>query len=84
MLEWGMSIGPCGIMDEVGLDVVRDIETVYYRASGRPDDAPPLFLERMIQQGKLGQKTGEGFYKYPNPAYLQADFLQAKDYKINS
>ncbi|MGL4611199.1 MAG: 3-hydroxyacyl-CoA dehydrogenase family protein [Trueperaceae bacterium] len=78
MLEWGTPMGPCGIMDEVGLDVIRDIENVYYAASGKADDAPPAFLEAMIQQGKLGQKSGEGFYHYPNPAYAQPDFLQPK------
>jgi 3-hydroxybutyryl-CoA dehydrogenase len=81
MLEWDTRQGPCGLMDEVGLDVIRDIENIYYVASGNPDDAPPAFLERMIQEGKLGQKTGEGFYKYPQPSYMQPEFLQPKDYK---
>jgi 3-hydroxyacyl-CoA dehydrogenase len=67
MLEWNTPIGPCGLMDEVGLDVIRDIKNVYY--------APPPFLERMIEEGKLGQKSGEGFYKYSQPAYMQPEFL---------
>jgi 3-hydroxybutyryl-CoA dehydrogenase len=79
MLEWGTPLGPCGLMDEVGLDVIRDIENIYYAASGKPDDKPPTFLERMIGEGKLGQKTGEGFYKYPQPSYMQPEFLQPKD-----
>jgi 3-hydroxybutyryl-CoA dehydrogenase len=81
MLEWNTSIGPCGLMDEVGLDVIRDIENVYHAASGQPNDAPPPFLERMIAEGKLGQKSGEGFYKYPQPAYMQPKFLQARGHK---
>jgi 3-hydroxybutyryl-CoA dehydrogenase len=76
MLEWNTQVGPCGLMDEVGLDVIRDIENVYYAASGRADDKPPGFLERMIEEGKLGQKSGEGFYTYPNPTYEQPEFLQ--------
>jgi 3-hydroxybutyryl-CoA dehydrogenase len=78
MLEWGTPYGPCGLMDEVGLDVIRDIENIYYAASGKADDAPPAFLEEMIREGKLGQKSGQGFYRYPNPAYIQPEFLQAK------
>ena len=34
MLDWHTPIGPCGLMDVVGLDVVRDIEVIYYNASG--------------------------------------------------
>lgn len=78
MLEWNTPIGPCGIMDEVGLDVIRDIENVYYEASGKAEDAPPAFLGRMIREGKLGQKSGEGFYKYPSPAYTRPEFIDLK------
>lgn len=76
MLEWETFIGPCGMMDIIGLDVVRDIENVYYRASGDPSDRPPKLLLDMIKQGKLGLKTGEGFYKYPNPAYKKPGWLK--------
>ncbi len=79
MLEWKTSIGPCGLMDIVGLDVVRDIELVYYEASGDPSDRPPKFLLDMIEQGKLGVKSGEGFYKYPNPVYKQPGWLMSVD-----
>lgn len=51
-------------MDKVGLDIVRDIENIYYQESGNPDDLPPAFLENMISENKLGVKTGEGFYNY--------------------
>jgi 3-hydroxybutyryl-CoA dehydrogenase len=76
MLDWGVKIGPCGLMDRIGLDVVRDIEMIYYRASGHPSDQPSPLLHKMIASGKLGAKTGEGFYKYPNPAYEHADFIE--------
>jgi 3-hydroxybutyryl-CoA dehydrogenase len=75
MLEWDASMGPCGLMDKVGLDVVRDIEMMYYRESGSPSDRPPPVLDDMIEAGKLGVKTGEGFYTYPNPAYEQDGWL---------
>ena len=75
MLDWGTSIGPCGLMDHIGLDVVRDIELIYYDESGDVADRPPPLLDRMIAAGKLGTKSGEGFYRYPNPSYEQPDFL---------
>jgi 3-hydroxybutyryl-CoA dehydrogenase len=67
--------GPFGLMDNVGLDVIYDIEMVYYRDSKDPKDHPPEALKQKIQRGELGVKTGQGFYSYPNPEYLQADFL---------
>lgn len=76
MLEWETDIGPCGSMDYIGLDVVRDIEMNYFKASGNPSDRPPRFLEEMIAQGKLGMKTGEGFYRYPHPAYKRPGWLK--------
>jgi 3-hydroxybutyryl-CoA dehydrogenase len=63
------------MMDMVGLDVVRDIERVYHEASGDPSDRPPELLEEMVRQGKLGVKSGEGFYRYPDPAYQQPGWL---------
>jgi len=75
MLEWEASMGPCGLMDKVGLDVVRDIEMMYYRESGSPSDRPPPLLDDMIEAGTLGEKTGEGFYTYPDPAYEQDGWL---------
>ncbi len=78
MLEWETDLGPCAIMDYIGLDVVRDIEMNYFKASGNPADRPPRFLEEMIDQGKLGQKTGEGFYKYPHPAYERPGWLKGE------
>ena len=70
--------GPFGMMDGVGLDVVRDIERVYYEESGAERDAPPRLLLEMIERGKLGVKTGKGFYTYPDPAYLEPGFLKGK------
>jgi 3-hydroxybutyryl-CoA dehydrogenase len=78
MLDWGTSVGPCGVMDAVGLDVVRDIEMSYFEASGDPSDRPPRFLEEMIAEGKLGVKTRQGFYKYPDPLYKRRHFLKGE------
>ncbi len=73
-----MPIGPFGFMDTVGLDVVYDIEIVYYNDSKDPKDKPPEALMEKIKKGELGVKTGKGFYSYPNPEFLGPDFLDPK------
>ena len=69
------NMGPFGMMDQVGLDVVKDIEMVYYEESGDPRDAPPRLLLDKVEKGMLGVKTGKGFYTYPNPAFREPGWL---------
>lgn len=76
MLEWGTPYGPFGLMDKVGLDIIQQIEWSYYAESHQEDDRPPKALSDMVAQGFLGEKSGEGFYRYPNPAYVRDNFLQ--------
>lgn len=66
---------PFAHMDRIGLDVVKDIEEHYASESGDPADMPPPILTEKVARGDLGQKTGRGFYSYPNPAYADPDFL---------
>ncbi len=77
MLSFGTDIGPCGIMDEVGLHTVLSIENIYYQKSGDESDKPPKILEQMVGDGKLGTLRGEGFYSYPNPSFREPDFLKS-------
>jgi 3-hydroxybutyryl-CoA dehydrogenase len=74
----GMKVGSFGLMDAVGLDTVHNIEMVYYNDSKDPKDKPPDALEEKIKEGELGVKSGKGFYTYPNPEFLQPDFLDPK------
>ena len=60
----GMGRGPFQIMDQIGLDVIYDIEMSYYKNSGLEDDKPPQALKDLVDKGNLGQKTGKGFYTY--------------------
>ena len=78
MISYNQSSGPFGKMDLIGLDVIRDIEMVYYEESGDPRDAPPRLLLDLIARGDLGVKTGRGFYAYPNPAFEQEGWLMGK------
>jgi 3-hydroxybutyryl-CoA dehydrogenase len=75
MLFFGTPFGPFGIMDMVGLDVVADIETSYQRVATDPADRPSAILHRQIEVGRLGEKTGSGFYEHPEPDYLKPEWL---------
>ncbi len=75
MSLYGTEMGPFGLMDRVGLDVVRDIEMVYFGESGDTRDMPPEVLLDRINRGELGIKTGKGFYEYPDPEYREQGWL---------
>jgi 3-hydroxybutyryl-CoA dehydrogenase len=81
MILYEKEIGPFGMMDRVGLDVVRDIEMVYYKESGDKRDAPPGILLEKIGKGELGIKTGKGFYSYPNPEFREPGWLRREKSK---
>jgi len=75
MVFTGSREGPFGLMDKIGLDVVYDIEMVYYNDSKDPKDHPPEALMDKIRKGELGVKSGKGFYTYPDPEFLNPNFL---------
>ena len=77
IIAHGTPEGPFGRMDRIGLDVVRDIEMVYYGESGDEADAPPKLLLDLIARGELGIKAGKGFYSYPDPAFREPGWLRA-------
>jgi len=60
----GWPMGPCALLDLVGLDVHVHASEALYEKLREPRMAPPPRMVRMLQAGKLGRKTGEGFYKY--------------------
>ena len=65
-VNWRVPAGPFQMMDLVGLDVVLDIEKHYTAEFPHlPKHARDL-LQTYVDAGKLGVKTGEGFYTYPN------------------
>ena len=73
MGNFKMDRGPFGILDTVGLD------TAWHIVKARQDEKSQRFarlLHQYVEQGKLGVKSGEGFYTYPNPAFKQEDFVQ--------
>jgi len=60
----GWPMGPCALLDLVGADVHVHASEALYEKLREPRMAPPARLVRMLQAGKLGRKTGEGFYTY--------------------
>src|SRR6185295_6428187 len=64
----GYAMGPLELLDLVGLDTHLLVAEALYAATHEPRAAVPALVKRMIAAGKLGRKTGEGFYKYQGNA----------------
>ena len=63
-INWGVPAGPFQMMDLVGLDVVLDIENHYAQEFPHLPKNVRELLQTYVDAGKLGIKTGEGFYTY--------------------
>jgi len=63
-LGMGHPMGPLQLADFIGLDVCKSILDVMYAGFGQAKYAPCPLLVNMVMAGKLGIKTGEGFYDY--------------------
>ena len=59
-------IGPCALIDLVGIDVHVHASEALHAALGEERMAPPQRLLEMREAGRLGRKTGRGFYDYPS------------------
>jgi 3-hydroxybutyryl-CoA dehydrogenase len=64
MLGMAHPMGPLHLADFIGLDVCHSILNVLYDGFGNPKYAPCPLLVNMVNAGKLGVKSGEGFYNY--------------------
>lgn len=60
----GHPMGPLRLLDFVGLDVAQAIGDALHADSGEPAHRPPGRLVAMVGEGRLGRKSGRGFYKY--------------------
>jgi 3-hydroxybutyryl-CoA dehydrogenase len=60
----GWPLGPCALVDLIGVDVHVHASEALHGKLGEARMAPPDRLVRMQQEGKLGRKSGEGFYRY--------------------
>jgi len=60
----GLPMGPLALIDMIGLDIhLAKMETLYAKLKDERYK-PPEIIKKMISEGKLGKKAGEGFYKY--------------------
>lgn len=66
IMKLGMAhpMGPLQLADFIGLDVCLAILRVLHNSIGQPKYAPCTLLVNMVAAGKLGMKSGEGFYRY--------------------
>jgi len=62
-LDFGMPMGPLHLADKVGLDICLSVAKVF---SAYFDKPIPDMLPRMVDNGRLGIKSGEGFFQYKN------------------
>jgi len=64
----GYAMGPLELLDLVGLDTHLLVAEALYAATHEPRAAVPALVKRMIAAGRLGRKTGQGFYTYSGSA----------------
>lgn len=74
MIATNAPYGPFGILDVVGLRTVVNI--LKNNQDAESQGIAEKLQKEYVDQGKLGTETGEGFYKYPDPTFKQADFLK--------
>jgi len=60
----GFPMGPLELADMVGVDICLHVAESMYEQFGDPRFAPPPRLRNMVKAGRLGKKTGRGFYEY--------------------
>jgi 3-hydroxybutyryl-CoA dehydrogenase len=63
-LGCGYPMGPFALLDFVGLDTTYFIANIMFEEFREPAYAPPPLLKRMVLAGRLGRKSGQGFYTY--------------------
>ncbi|MFW6052427.1 MAG: 3-hydroxyacyl-CoA dehydrogenase [Desulfosalsimonas sp.] len=75
----GMNIGPFGLIDGIGIDTVCKVTDYWAKQLNDPQAKKNVeFLRKYVDKGRLGTKTGKGFYTYPNPAFARPGFIEGK------
>ena len=81
IMNRGCTMGPCGIMDMVGMGTLREIFTYWGTQLGDQDmlTNAAYLQEHFLDTGRMGLLAGKGYYDYPNPTYQQPGFLDVPD-----
>ena len=79
MIALQSGMGPCGMMDRMGLGVVHHVAKLVGETTPNAQalDYAGYIDEHFIQKGRLGVASGQGFYRYPNPAFAHPGFISA-------
>ncbi|HEY8083452.1 MAG TPA: 3-hydroxyacyl-CoA dehydrogenase NAD-binding domain-containing protein [Solirubrobacterales bacterium] len=73
-LGGGFRMGPFELIDLIGLDVNLSVARSFYAQGGEPERwRPSPIQEQMVEEGKLGRKSGEGFYAYGDGPHREED-----------
>ncbi|MEQ1876207.1 MAG: 3-hydroxyacyl-CoA dehydrogenase NAD-binding domain-containing protein [Bdellovibrionia bacterium] len=62
-LKFGMPMGPCHLIDEIGIDVGAKVAKIFHKAFGERAKPSP-FMQGLVESGRLGKKNKKGFYLY--------------------
>jgi 3-hydroxyacyl-CoA dehydrogenase/enoyl-CoA hydratase/3-hydroxybutyryl-CoA epimerase len=73
MTEFGFPVGPLALLDEVGIDVGAKVAHLLHERLG-DRLAPPASLPGLVESGRLGRKSGRGFYQYGGRKRSDASF----------
>lgn len=77
MISTGAPAGPFAIYDIVGMETPYNLNLMRAKEDPAAQFVADKIKREMIDQGKMGVSTGKGFYKYPNPAYQDPNFLKS-------
>jgi 3-hydroxybutyryl-CoA dehydrogenase len=73
-LGGGFRMGPFELIDLIGLDVNLTIARSFFAQGGEPERwRPNPIQERLVEEGKLGRKSGEGYYRYGDGGERELD-----------
>jgi len=61
-VRFGMPMGPIELADSVGLDIARHVAGILTQGTDR--DMPPTDIDELVEQGRLGRKSGHGYYRW--------------------
>ncbi|WP_068250019.1 3-hydroxyacyl-CoA dehydrogenase NAD-binding domain-containing protein [Janibacter corallicola] len=73
----GLPKGPLTVIDELGLETVRDALAARHAEGGDPRHEPNAVLERLIAEGRTGRAAGKGFYTYDGDEVVADDLTPA-------